>query len=65
MVRHRLPEGVVDVLSLGLFKARLDGALGILIWWMAALPMTGSWKWMIYKVPSNLSHSMILRLGCS
>ncbi|KFO64066.1 hypothetical protein N302_10621, partial [Corvus brachyrhynchos] len=28
---HRLPKGAVAVPSLGVFKARLDGALGILV----------------------------------
>ena len=30
---HRLPREVVDALSLEVFKARLDGALGILGWY--------------------------------
>jgi len=30
--------------SLEMFKARLDGALGSLSCWVAALPMTGAWK---------------------
>ena len=61
MVRnwHRLPREAVAVPSLKTFKARLDGALGSLIWWVAALPMAEGWNWMIFKVPSNLSHSMI------
>ena len=29
------------------FKARLDGALGSLSCWGAALPMAGDWDWMI------------------
>ena len=40
----RLPRGVVYALSLELFKARLDGALGSLSWWVAALPMAGEWN---------------------
>ena len=42
MVRHwhRLPREDVDAPSLEAFKARLDGALGSLIWWMATLPIT-------------------------
>jgi len=38
MVRHRnkLPREVVDVL-----KARLDGALGSLIWWGSTCPQQG------------------------
>lgn len=38
----------------------LDGALGDLICWEAALPTAGSWSSMIFKIPSDLSHSMIL-----
>ena len=30
---NRLPREVVDVLSLKVFKARLDGALGSLVWY--------------------------------
>jgi len=43
MVRcwNKLPREVVDALSLEAFKARLDGALGSLIWWVATLPMSG------------------------
>ena len=29
----------MDALSLEAFKARLNGALGSLVWWVAALPM--------------------------
>ena len=36
---HRLPTEAVDAPSLEVFKARLDGALGSLSWWMAALPV--------------------------
>jgi len=41
--------------SLEEFEARLDGLLGSVIEWVAALVTTGS---TIFKVPSNLSHSM-------
>ena len=50
----------VDVPSLEAFEARLEGALGNLIWWVAALPISGSWNRMGFKIFSNLSHSMIL-----
>ena len=30
---NRLPREAVDALSLGVFKARLDGALGSLVWY--------------------------------
>jgi len=34
-----LPREAVDALSLVVFKARLDGALGIMTQWVAFLPM--------------------------
>ena len=44
VVRHwnRLPREVVDVPSLAVFKARLDGALSNLVWWKVSLPMAGA-----------------------
>ena len=36
---HRLPGEAVDVPPLEVPKARLDGVLDSLIWWLAALPM--------------------------
>ena len=44
MVRpwHRFPREVVNAPSLNAFKATLDGALGSLSWWVAALPEVGS-----------------------
>ena len=38
---HRLPGVAVDAPSLEAFKARLDGTLGSLSWWEAALPIQG------------------------
>ena len=38
---NRLPEEVVDAPSLQAFKARLDVALGSLVWWLVFLPMVG------------------------
>jgi len=50
--------------SLEVFKARLDGALGSLGWYemwrSVALCVAGSWSFMIFEVPSNPSHSVIL-----
>ena len=39
MVTHwnRLPKEVVDTPCLEAFKARLDVALGSLVWWLATL----------------------------
>ena len=36
------PRVDVDAPSMEAFKARLDGALHSLIWWVAALPVAGS-----------------------
>jgi len=41
---HRLPREAVDVPSLDLLKARLDGALSNLVWWKVSLPMAGGWN---------------------
>ena len=39
-----MPREVVDALSLGTSKARLDVALGSLIWWLATLHVAGGLK---------------------
>ena len=36
---HSLPREVVGAPSLEVFEARLDGAMGSLIWWLTALLM--------------------------
>ena len=43
MVVHwnRLPKEAVDAPSLEAFKARLDVALGSLVWWLATLHVAG------------------------
>ena len=43
MVTHwnRLPKEAVDAPSLEAFKARLDVALGSLVWWLATLHIAG------------------------
>ena len=56
---HRLPIEAVAAPSLEVFKARLDGALGSLLWWEVSLPMAGGWNWVGFKDPSNLNHSVI------
>ncbi|GAB0210182.1 hypothetical protein GRJ2_003484000 [Grus japonensis] len=38
---NRLPREVVEAPSLEVFKARLDEALGNLVWWRVSLPMAG------------------------
>ena len=40
----RLPKEVVDAPSLEAFKARLDVALGSLVWWLATLHIVGRLK---------------------
>ena len=39
-----LPKEVVDATSLEVFKARLDVALGSLVWWLATLHIAGGLK---------------------
>jgi len=41
---NRLPKEVVDAPSLKAFKARLDVALGSLVWWLATLHVVGGLK---------------------
>ena len=38
---NRLPKEVEDAPSLEAFKARLDVALGSLVWWLATLHIAG------------------------
>jgi len=56
----RLPREAVAAPSLVGFKARLDGTLSTLGWWKGSLSTAGGLDWMIYEVPSNPNHSMIL-----
>jgi len=35
---HRLPRESVGAPSLEVFKAKLDGALNSLVWWVVSLP---------------------------
>jgi len=46
MVTHwnRLPKEAVDAPTLEAFKARLDVALGNLVWWLATLHIAGGLK---------------------
>ena len=46
--------------SLAVPKARLDGAGGSLGWGEGALPMAGGWNGMVFKVPFNLNHAVML-----
>jgi len=38
---NRLPREAVDVPSLEVFKAGLDGASSTQVWWKVSLPMAG------------------------
>jgi len=55
-----LSKDVVDDPSLEAFKARLDVALGSLVWWMATLHMAGGLKLGDHYGPFNPGCSMIL-----
>jgi len=61
---HRLPRVAVGAPSLEVFKARLDGALDSLSWWVAALPMAGGWTaWSLSSLqPKPLCDSMMITL---
>ena len=56
---NRFPKEVVDAPSLEAFKARLDVALGSLVWWLVTLHIAGGWNWMIIVVLFNPGLSMI------
>jgi len=50
----------VDAPSLEAFKARLDVALGSLVWWLATLHIAGGWNSRIIVILFNSGQSMIL-----
>ena len=56
---NRLPKEAVDAPSLEAFKARLDVALGSLVWWLATLHIAGGWHRMVIVVLFNPGHSRI------
>ena len=41
---NRLPKEVLDAPSLEAFKARLNVGLGILVWWLVILHISGGLK---------------------
>jgi len=57
---NRLPRAAVGTPSLEVFKARLDEALGNVVWWEMSLPMAGGLELDDLKVPSKPNRSMIL-----
>ena len=48
---NRLPKEAVDAPSLEAFKARLDVALGSLVWWLVTLHVAGGLKLDEHCVP--------------
>ena len=48
---NRLPKEAVDAPSLEAFKARLDVALGSLVWWLATLHTAGGLKLDDHRAP--------------
>jgi len=50
----------VDDPSLEAFRARLDVALGNLVWWLATLHIAGGWIEMSIVVLFNPGYAMIL-----
>ena len=60
MYWNRLSKEVVDAPSLEAFKARLDVALGSLVWWLVTQHIAGGWNPMIIVVLFNPGRSMIL-----
>jgi len=54
---NRLPKEVVDAPSLETFQARVDVALGSLLWWLATLLIAGGL--MMIVVLFNPGDSMI------
>ena len=57
---NRLPKEAVDAPSPEAFKARLDVALGSLVWWLTTLHIAGGWNSMSTVVLFNPGHSRIL-----
>jgi len=49
----QLPREAEGAPSLEVFKTRLDGALGSLSWWVAALPTARQWNWVGFKLNSS------------
>ena len=57
---NTLPKEAVDAPFLEAFKARLDVALGSLVWWLAMLHIAGGWNWMVTVVLFNPGRFMTL-----
>ena len=51
---HRLPREAVGAPSLEVLKARLDGALGRLVWWEVSCPWQGvGTGWALRALPTQ------------
>ena len=50
-----MPKEVLCAISVEAFKVRMDGILGSLIRWLAALTMAGAWNQVLFESPSNIS----------
>ena len=57
--QYRFPREFLDVPSLETFKAGLDGILGSLMSGWQPYPQQGSGDYVVFKVPTNISQSMI------
>ena len=57
---EQVAQRAVDAPSLQAFKARLDVALGSLVWWLVTLHIAEGWNSMSIAVLFNPGHSMIL-----
>ena len=57
---EQVAQRAVDAPSLQAFKARLDVALGSLVWWLVTLHIAEGWNSMSIAVLFNPGRSMIL-----
>jgi len=57
---HRLPRETVAAPSLAVFRTGLDGALSTLGLVEGGPAHSRGWNEMVYKVPSNPNHSMMI-----
>lgn len=60
---HRLPRRAADAPSLEVFKAKLDGALGSLIWWRTTSPHEGVGTGWVSRSNPSILWFCALRIG--
>jgi len=53
---ERFAQSSCGASSLEVLKARLDGSLGSLSWWVAE-----DWKWVGFKIPPKTNLSVVLQ----